>query len=97
MQDNLLFEYIKNAVKEKQNSSKDAEPATFAERYCKRQLLKKKLTSYNPHEKMTHLMKNFRDLDTFVDLPELIQSIKKWKLREIKTSQAPKPSFIIRQ
>lgn len=69
MQDNLLFEYIKNAVKEKQNSSKDAEPATFAERYCKRQLLKKKLTSYNPHEKMTHLMKNFRDLDTFVDLP----------------------------
>jgi len=34
--------------------------------------MKKKLNTHHPQEKMTHLMKNFRDLDTYVDLPELI-------------------------
>ncbi len=42
-------------------------------------------------------MKNFRDLDTYVDLPELIESVRKWKFRELQETHDPKPSFIIRQ
>ena len=55
-------------MKEKQ-IAKLEQTATFAERYCKQQLIKKKLNKRNPDEKMTSLMKNFRDLDTYVDLP----------------------------
>jgi hypothetical protein len=53
----------------------------FAERYCKQQLIKKKLNPYNPYSKMTSLLKDFEDLDTYVDLPELIASIKQTKIR----------------
>lgn len=42
-------------------------------------------------------MKNFRNLDTYVDLPDLISSIKKWKLYDIlkgaKEQKPPSDSF----
>ncbi len=78
MRDDLLFEHIKQTIKERQSAKPDVS-VTFAERYCRQQLMKKKLNTHKPQEKMKHLMKNFRELDTFVDLPELIESIKKWK------------------
>ena len=39
-------------------------------------MLKKKLNSYNPHQKMNHLMKNFKNLGTYINLPELIATLK---------------------
>jgi hypothetical protein len=38
-------------------------------------MIKKKLNSYNPHQKMNHLMKNFKNLGTYVNLPELIANL----------------------
>jgi hypothetical protein len=39
-------------------------------------MIRKKLNPHKHNEKMNHLMKNFTNLETYIDLPDLLNSIK---------------------
>jgi len=80
MTDQELFELIKKAVRDKKKIPHHSDTQTFAERYCDQQLAKKKLNHCHSHVKMDSLMKNFTQLETYFDLPELLESIKMMKI-----------------
>ena len=50
--------------------------------YCKQQMKKKKLLAYNPKSKMNRLMRCFHQLDTYVNVEELLKCVSKKIVRE---------------
>lgn len=89
MKDHELFELVRRAVAEKQTVPHPADPRSFAERYTAQQLHRKKLQSHRSHQKMDFLMQKFSQLDTYIDLPQLLATIQLMQLK-----QSPLPSAL---
>ena len=69
MQNRKLFEAIEKMVETKNLELKNIkEKENFALDYCQQQLLKKKLIPKDPRIKMNKIMKNFQQLETFINV-----------------------------
>jgi hypothetical protein len=79
MNDQELYDLIKQAVRERKQIPHHSQAQSFAQRYCEQQLQKK----YNPYhsstKKMGMIMKNFTKLETYFNFPQLIESLRELK------------------
>ena len=76
MQNRKLFEAIEKMVEAKNFELKNIKvKENFALDYCHQQLLKKKLIPKDPRIKMNKIMKNFQQLDTFINVDQLISCL----------------------
>ena len=69
-----LYRTIESLVKFRHQNSNPTHKS-FAHDYCKRQIQKKKLIPFNPKSKMNQIMKNFHQLDTYVNVEQLFDYI----------------------
>lgn len=69
-----LYRTIEELVESRNEQSAPGKPS-FAHDYCKRQIQKKKLIPFNPKSKMNRIMKNFDQLDTYVNVEQLFDII----------------------
>ena len=81
MTDEELYQAIKRIVQEKRTHP-EAEQPNFAAKYLEQQLEKKKLAPTSNKIKMNYLMKNFGHLDTYVNLPDLLKTIRKVNIQD---------------
>ena len=65
-----LYRTIEALVEAKKQQYTPTYPS-FAHEYCKKQIQRKKLIPYNPRSKMSKIMKNFNQLDTYVNVEQL--------------------------
>lgn len=65
-----LYRTIEALVDAKKQQCSPGKPS-FAHEYCKQQIQKKKLIPFNPKSKMNRIMKNFHQLDTYVNVEQL--------------------------
>ena len=71
-----LYRTIEKLVEAKQEKCTPVKPV-FAINYCKQQLKKKKLLPYNPRTKMNRIMKNFNQLENYINIEDLFNYVYK--------------------
>lgn len=85
MKNRKLYESIQNLVNRKDSINKNKR--NFAQDYCSQQLKKKKLIPKACTSKIDELMKNFKDIKTYIDVDDVIGCVNEVYLEEEKAKK----------
>ena len=89
MENRSLFKEIRNIINDRVDLNCQDNPRNFAEKYCQQQMVRKKLTPFDPKSKMNHTMKKFRNLETYVNLEQLVSIIRQKQELNRKVTDPP--------